>query len=105
MNSEKDLADQEMKDRKYHHDVKIAIQEILATKSGRFFVKYLLESFDVGNLPEYGLTGEHLMDRLGFLRAGNSVFKIAAEASPEITGQLIAQIEKERYEQIYAERR
>lgn len=84
-----------------HREAILAIQDILGTKSGKAFVKYLLESFDVGELPVVGLSGDFLMDRLGFLRAGNSVFKIIAEANPDIAGQLIAQIEKERYAQLY----
>lgn len=80
-----------------HRETILAIQDILGTKSGRAFIKYLLESFDVGELPVVGLSGDFLMDRLGFLRAGNSVFKIIAEANPDTAGQIIAQIERERY--------
>lgn len=104
MQTKEDL-EQINKDALKHREVIIALQGILGSKDGRLFIKYLLESFDVGILPEFGLIGEQLMDRLGFLRAGNSVFKIAAEANPDITGQLIAQIEKERYADLYNETR
>jgi len=35
------------------------------------------------------------------LRAGNSIFKLASEANPVAAATLLAEIEKERYAQIY----
>ena len=40
------------------------------------------------------------MDKIGSMRAGNALFKIVSEANFEIAGQLLAQIEKEKYEEI-----
>ena len=91
---------QELKERLKHRDVLLDIQAVLGTKSGRSFVKYLFECFDVGELPPVGFSGDLLMDRLGFLRAGNSIFKIIAEANSEVAGSLLGQIEKEKYDQI-----
>lgn len=102
MNMDKRLQDQmaeDLKERVRHRDTILDIQAILATKNGKNFIKYLFESFEVGSLPPRGLTGEVLMDMLGFLRAGNSVFKIVAEANPEVAALLLAQIEKEKHAQ------
>jgi len=82
-----------------HRQIVLDIQTILASKSGKSFIKYLFESFEVGILPERGLPQDILMDYLGFLRAGNQIFKIVAEANPEIAGTLLGQIEKERHAQ------
>lgn len=76
----------------------MAINAIISTKHGKDFLKYLLKSLDVGEFPEVGTENSILLDRIGFLRAGQSVFKMIAEANPEIAGQLIGLIEKERYE-------
>jgi len=94
------LTEQEIKERLEHRDVLLDIQALLATKSGKNFVKYLFKNFEVLEAPPLGLTGEFLADKLGFLRAGNSIYKIIAEASPEIVGVLIAQIEKEKNAEI-----
>lgn len=74
------------------------IQAILATKVGKNFITYLFVNLEVGELPVIGLSGEFLLDRLGFLRAGNSIFKMVAEASPEIAGQILGHIEKVKNE-------
>lgn len=92
--------DAEIKERLEHRDVLLNIQAMLGTKPGREFVKYLFKSFEVGEMPMIGLSGDMLMDRLGFLRAGNSIFKIVAEANSEMAGTLLGQIEKEKYAQI-----
>jgi len=88
---------QEAKERHEHHAVLLAIQGVIATKSGKDFIKYLFKSFEVGEAPPLGISGEFLHDKLGFLRAGNSIFKIVAEASPEFAGVTLAQIEKEKH--------
>jgi len=94
------------KEQQEHRDMLLDIQAVLATKSGKNFIKYLFVNFEVGELPVIGLTNEFLLDRLGFLRAGNSIFKIVAEASPEIAGQILGQIEKVKNEQnAYAQAR
>lgn len=94
-----DQLNEEMKERVEHRNMLLDIQAVLATKQGRSFIKYLLRSFEVGELPQIGLSGDFLMDRLGFLRAGNSIFKIVAEADPAMAGTLLGQIEKEKYDQ------
>ncbi len=86
-----------------HRDALLDIRAILASASGLRFLKYLFKTLDVTELPEIGLEGNLLHDRLGFLRAGNSIFKLVAEANAEIAGDLLAKNEKERYAKIYAD--
>lgn len=85
-----------------HRDVVLDLRAVLGTPAGMRFIKYLFKSFDVAQMPELGLEGMALFERLGFLRAGNSIFKIASEASFEHSAKLLAEIEKERYEILYA---
>lgn len=96
-----DLNDQEIKEAIEHRDVLLDIRAILATSSGKNFFKYLFKHLEVNELPPLGLEGSFLMDKLGFLRAGNSIFKLVAEADPAIAGALLAQNEKDRYVELY----
>ena len=103
MDQQRTISHEEAMEIAEHQQMISAIQTVVQTKAGKDFVKYLLKSFDIGELPAVGTSGDFLMDRLGFLRAGQSVFKMIAEASPDIAGQIIAQIEKERYAQLLLE--
>lgn len=80
-----------------HQKVIEDIRVLLNTKAGKNFIRYLYKSFNVGELPEYGLKDLMLHEVLGFLRAGNSVFKIVSEANAEESGLILASVEKERY--------
>lgn len=93
----------ELKERIEHRDVLLAINELLITKSGRFFFGYIFKHFDVLQMPEIGLEGQILFERLGNLRAGRAIFDLVAEANPKVAGELIAQTEKERHASIYGE--
>ena len=97
------LSNEEIKEAIEHREVLLDVKAVLATNHGRNFIKYLFKHLGVGELPELGLTGDLLMDKLGFLRAGNSIFKLVSEADFEITGALLAKNEKEKYNEIYAE--
>jgi hypothetical protein len=79
-----------------HRDLLNHIQTLMSTRSGVAFAKYLLKSFDVGEQPHRMCRGEELIDRVSFLRAGNSIYKLLMEANPELTGQILASIEKEK---------
>ena len=81
-----------------HRDVILNIRAVLKTDSGRNFVKYLFKNLEVTGVPPMGMEGCLLSDKLGFLRAGNSIFKIICEANFEIAGKLVAQNEREEYE-------
>lgn len=89
--------DEEVLERARHQDALLEINKILSTSSGQKFMKYLLQDLDYGEFPEIGLPENILHDRIGFLRAGQSVFKMIAQANPGIAGTLVGQIEKERY--------
>lgn len=87
---------QSIKEQAEYNHALTCIQSVIKTQAGRDFITYLLKSLDVNEYPVVGMTGDLLMDRMGFLRAGNSIFKLIAKATPDIAGQIIAQIEKER---------
>jgi hypothetical protein len=92
------------KDRKEaieHRDVLLAIGAILKTKEGLQFFKYLFKNLDVAELPDKSMEGNILHEYLGFLRAGNSIYKLACEASSETAAHILAKIERERYEDKY----
>lgn len=99
------MTEQEIKEAIEHRDVLIAIKEIMAHPQGRVLFKYLFKHLEVAELPPMGLEGPLLMDKLGSLRVGNSIFKLACEAHPEVAAQLLAQNEKERYEELLAQTR
>lgn len=86
-----------------HRDVILNIRAILATKSGMEFFKYLFDVFGVTDLPEVGLEGQLLFERLGFLRAGKSIFKLVSEADYTVAAALIAKTEKEKADELYKE--
>lgn len=101
--SNENLTPEEIQERIEHRDALLAIREISATKRGKDLLRYLIKNFDVGQFPDLGLDGALLHDRLGFLRAGNSIFKLISEANAVVAGELLAQVEKERSEKLYAE--
>lgn len=101
--SRRELTAEEQKLAIEHRDVLLAIRAVIATKSGKVFVKYLFKSLSVAEVPEFGLEGNLLHDRIGVLRAGSSIFKIIAEANFEIAGSLVSEIQKELYAELYAE--
>jgi len=74
------------------------IKAVVYTKPGRTLIKYLFKSLDVGEMPEIGLAENILYDRLGFIRAGNSIFELVSEANPEQAALILAEIKKEKYE-------
>lgn len=101
LDHDKELQEQIRKEAIEHRDVLMDIQAIFSQKNGKNFFKYLFKHFNVGEMPETGLQGDMLHEALGLHRAGNSIFKLAAEADPQIAASLLAEIEKERYEELY----
>lgn len=95
-----DLSPEDIREAIEHRDMLLDIRALLATSSGKNFFKYLFKHFQVGELPEMGLDGTMLADTLGFLRAGNSVFKLVAEADAEMAGKFLAENEKEKYDRL-----
>ena len=81
---------------KEYEDVLLHIRAVCATVSGRKFIKYLLKNLDVGVVPEAGLPENILRDHLGIMRAGASIFELVSIVEPEVVGNLLSQIQKER---------
>jgi hypothetical protein len=94
----KELQQQEIRAHIAHAQMLEHIKKVVADPSGRAFIKYLFKELGVAELPEVGLKDDMLHAYLGHLRAGNSIFKIVAQAVPSLAGELLAQIEKEKYE-------
>lgn len=88
-----------------HRDVLLAIASLIKTKEGMQLFSYLFKNFEATNLPDRNMKGENLHEYLGFLRAGNSIYKLACEADSETAASIIAKIERKRYEQIYEQHR
>jgi hypothetical protein len=93
------LTKEEIKERQEHQQCLEDIRAILSSKAGRSFAKYLLKNLDVGELPEMGLSDGLLADRLGFLRAGNSIYKLMSEADHYTVGIILSEIEKEKLDE------
>ncbi len=93
-----DLENEEMIEAKEHQDVLLAIRSIIETTEGQTLFKYLFKNLMTGELPAIGMEEPMLRDQLGFIRAGQSVFRLVSEANPKMAGQLLAKVEKERYE-------
>lgn len=96
------LSPEEQREAIEHRDMLMALRAVLTTGHGRHFIKYLFKEFEVGELPQLGEEGIFLHDKLGFLRAGNAIFKVVAEANADVAGSLLAEIEKDRYAKLYA---
>lgn len=79
-----------------YQQVLSAIQVILATKHGKKFVKYLFDSFGVGTSAPVGMTDRQLLEHVAYLRSGTAIYEICLKASPELTGQLIAEMMREK---------
>jgi hypothetical protein len=88
-----------------HRDTLLAIAAILKTEQGQKLFRYLFKHLEVANLPERGLDNNTLQEYLGFLRAGNSIYKLACEAASEESSRILAKIERERYEHLYEQHR
>lgn len=90
--------DQNHREHSEHQNVLLALGAILNTKNGKELFSYIFKNFDVTGMPEQGLQGNDLHEYLGFLRAGNSLFKLASEASSEVAATLLANTERRRYD-------
>ena len=96
------MTEEERREAIEHRDALLDIRAVLVTTSGRNFFKYLFKHLEVGEVPELGLEGNILHDKLGFLRAGNAIYKLTAEANAEIAGSLLAENEREKNAKLYA---
>ncbi|MGL4559103.1 MAG: hypothetical protein ACRCV5_16500 [Afipia sp.] len=92
----------ELVEMREHADVIRAVHGIMQTRDGRNFLRYVFKNLEVAELPAIGMTGELLADKLGFLRAGNSIYKLAMQADSAIAAEILAQVEKDRYDELLA---
>jgi len=88
-----------------HRDALLAIASVVKTKEGEKLFRYLFKNFEVSNLPDRGLDEKDLHEYLGFLRAGNSIYKLVCEADADIAGSILSKLERERYDHKLAEYR
>ena len=88
-----------------HRDALLAIGSIIKTDEGVKLFKYLFKSFDVAELPSQEMEGNVLHEYLGFLRAGNSIYKLTCEADSEIAASILSNIERKKYERICEQHR
>lgn len=93
--------DQSRRELLEHRDVLLAIASILKTNEGLQLFKYLFKTFEVAQLPEPDMEDKVLTEYLGFLRAGNSIYKLVCEADFNIAGNILSKLERERYERLH----
>lgn len=80
-----------------HKNVLLAIKELLKCSEGKTLFKYLFKNLDVTCVPE-GLEGNMLYEYLGFLKAGNSVYKLVSQADFKEAALILSEIERERHD-------
>lgn len=92
-----ELNEDEYRESIKHRDALLNIRAILTSKAGIEFFKYVIENYDIGKLPDRGLEGDALHERMGMLRAGNALFELLCEANVEMAASLLAQVRKEEH--------
>jgi hypothetical protein len=80
-----------------HDQVLKDLREVISTDQGKSFIAYLFKSFGVGTLPEQGITGDLLMDHIGYLRAGEAIFQLVSEANAQVAGTILATNKEREY--------
>lgn len=92
------LTQQDVTDAIEHQNALLDLRAIFSTPAGKRFFRYLFKNFEVATLPPQGIDGPLLFEKMGFLRAGNSIFELASEADFQIAANLLAQNKKDEYE-------
>lgn len=95
------MTDEDLKDLLEHQNVVLDVRAILQTKYGKNFFKYIFKNLLVGEVPPQGSDGNMLFELLGFIRAGNSIFKLASEADVKTTALILAEVEKGKQDELY----
>lgn len=72
-----------------------SVQVLMSYPHGKNFLKYLFDNFQVGKVPPVGLYGDVLIEQTSFYRCGSSIYQLCLEASPELTGSLIAEMKRD----------
>lgn len=97
--------EEERREQLEHRDVLLAIGVLLKLKEGQQLFKYLFKNLEITTAPVQGMEGNELHEYLGFLRAGNSIYKLVCEADADIAASILSKLERERYEHIYEQHR
>lgn len=92
------FTEKERQERLEHRDVLLSIAAIIKTPEGVKLFEYLFKHFEINVLPPRGLKVEDHHEYLGFLRAGNSIYKLGCEAASESIASILAKTERKRYE-------
>lgn len=87
----------ERKEQQEYQDCILNIRAVLVTKTGKEFIKYLFKNLEVGDLPEFGMKDQILFEKLGFLRAGKSIYDLIAAADVDSAASILAQVTKEKH--------
>ena len=85
-----------------HRDVLLAIGAILKNNEGIQLFSYLFKSLNVATVPT-AIEGNLLHEELGFLKAGNSIYKLVCEADFEIAASILSKLERQRYDDLHRE--
>lgn len=83
-----------------HETMLLDLATVLSQPAGQNFVKYLFKHFGVGDLPAISMPPNIRDEYLGFLRAGQSIFEIVSQADNIKAGLILAQIQKEKYDDL-----
>ena len=95
------LSPEEVTEAYEHSNALLNLRSVLKSEPGRQFFKYLFKYFRVTDFPDVGLEGPLLHDLLGKMRAGRSIWELAAEADPQTAAELLAANEKDRHAKLY----
>ena len=85
-----------MKKRKALRNLLVLIRQ----PEGREFFKYLFEEFAIGDLPPVGVPESVLYHDIGFLKAGQTIFELVAQADAHLASLILAELKKEQYDAI-----
>lgn len=102
---EEKIQEIELRERIEHQNVLLALGVLLRQKEGVQLFNYLFKEFDVACVPEIGMEGQMLFEYLGFLRAGNAIYKLVCEADYSIAATILSKLEKDRYDRLYIDSR
>lgn len=95
-----DIVEELRKEEQNQRELERSVQVLLSNPHGKKFIAYLFDSFMVGESAPIGLDDRQLVDFTAFLRAGNSIYKLCLSAAPELTGQLISEMFKEKQKNV-----
>lgn len=93
---EETMLNDEMRERQKYLDIKNSIAFCLAKVECKPFMKFLLQSTMALDHVPAGLDHDAMIEVATMHRVGNILLKSLMESSPELTGKLLIEIEKEK---------